>query len=215
MFEIRLNFPFESEINIDENLIQSLNFFFIQLNSNLFNKKNNKNNQKKNFLLNQIILPKINNNFIINTIKFNDFNTNISIEYKKGLDLTIKNSYIKSKKKDIQNIISNTNELINILKNDILNNLFRNIYSLLTSTEIFGNLNEMFNSFKLGYNQFLERPSFTFGILNFMFESIKGSVKSFVGIGIGLAKTIKNLNGINLLEYEIYKGYYDFFTMIY
>jgi hypothetical protein len=42
-----------------------------------------------------------------------------------------------------------------------------------------------------------------------MFESIKGSVKSFVGIGIGLAKTIKNLNGINLLEYEIYKGYYD------
>jgi hypothetical protein len=30
-----------------------------------------------------------------------------------------------------------------------------------------------------------------------------------MGIGIGLAKTIKNLNGRNLLEYEIYKGYYD------
>ena len=213
MYEIRLNFPFESEINIDENLIQSLNFFFIQLNTNLFNKNNKNNNNfknnKKNILLNQIILPKITENFIINTIKFNDFNTNISIEYKKGLDLTIKNSYIKSKKKDIQNIISNSNELINLLKNDILNNLFRNIYSLLTSTEIFGNLNEMFNSFKLGYNQFLERPSFTFGILNFMFEGIKSSVKSFVGIGIGLAKTIKNLNGRNLLEYEIYKGYYD------
>ena len=58
MFAFRLNFPFESEINIDENLIQSLNFFFIQLNSNLFNKNNNKINYKKNFLLNQIFYQK-------------------------------------------------------------------------------------------------------------------------------------------------------------
>ena len=137
-----LNLPYEMSINIDENLFQIFNFFFIQLNNNLLIYQKNQ-NQKTNILLfNTIILPKIQQKYIISSIKLNDFNMNISIEYKKGLDFTIKNSLIKSYKQEIKNLLGTDNEIFKLLKNNLMSSFFNNISSLFASTELFGNFND-------------------------------------------------------------------------
>jgi hypothetical protein len=203
-----LNLPYEMSINIDENLFQIFNFFFIQLNNNLLIYQKNQ-NQKTNILLfNTIILPKIQQKYIISSIKLNDFNMNISIEYKKGLDFTIKNSLIKSYKQEIKNLLGTDNEIFKLLKNNLMSSFFNNISSLFASTELFGNFNDLFNKIKSGYNKIWEKP-FGIGIFNFFFDSFKGGFHSIIGIGKSLGKSIRNINGRDNMEFEIYRGYFD------
>jgi len=203
-----LNLPYEMSINIDENLFQIFNFFFIQLNNNLLIYQKNQ-NQKTNILLfNTIILPKIQQKYIISSIKLNDFNMNISIEYKKGLDFTIKNSLIKSYKQEITNLLGTENEIFKLLKNNLMSSFFTNISSLFASTELFGNFNDLFNKIKSGYNKIWEKP-FGIGIFNFFFDSFKGGFHSIIGIGKSLGKSIRNINGRDNMEFEIYRGYFD------
>ena len=203
-----LNLPYEMSINIDENLFQIFNFFFSQLNNNLLIYQKNQ-NQKTNILLfNTIILPKIQQKYIISSIKLNDFNMNISIEYKKGLDFTIKNSLIKSYKQEIKDLLGTENEIFKLLKNNLMSSFFNNISSLFASTELFGNFNDLYNKIKGGYNKIWEKP-FGIGIFNFFFDSFKGGFHSIIGIGKSLGKTIRNINGKDNMEFEIYRGYFD------
>ena len=188
-----LNLPYEMSINIDENLFQIFNFFFSQLNNNLLIYQKNQ-NQKTNILLfNTIILPKIQQKYIISSIKLNDFNMNISIEYKKGLDFTIKNSLIKSYKQEIKDLLGTENEIFKLLKNNLMSSFFNNISSLFASTELFGNFNDLYNKIKGGYNKIWEKP-FGIGIFNFFFFFFFLCFNSIILILKILGKIIRNIN---------------------
>ena len=113
---------------------------------------------------------------------------NISIEYKKGLDFTIKNSLIKSYKQEIKDLLGTENEIFKLLKNNLMSSFFNNISSLFASTELFGNFNDLYNKIKGGYNKIWEKP-FGIGIFNFFFDSFKGGFHSIIGIGKSLGKT--------------------------
>ena len=89
-----------------------------------------------------------------------------------------------------------------------MSSFFNNISSLFASTELFGNFNDLFNKIKSGYNKIWEKP-FGIGIFNFFFDSFKGGFHSIIGIGKSLGKSIRNINGRDNMEFEIYRGYFD------
>lgn len=205
--EYRINLSYQMSMTIDDNSIQCLNFFLSQLNSN---KKQHSPVSTSSFspklnILNSISLSPLAPIYMINEIKVNDFSINMNIEYKKGLNFTIKNSTIIHKYVQMKNIIGTSKEVYQNLKNNLMSSFFRNMYSLMSSTEIFGNWNDFMKSIRTGYREFRERP-FSFGIINLVYASVKGGVNSFLGIGRSLAKTLRHIQSGNY-NFEIYHQY--------
>ena len=120
---------------------------------------------------------------------FNDFILSFSVEMKKGISLSVKNSKINTNNFKIKNFYGYYNNFIEELRQKMMNNLITNITSLLKSTEIFGNFNQLYTEVTEGFKQFIEKP-FTTGIFSLVYCSIKGGFNSIYGIGRSIGKTL-------------------------
>jgi hypothetical protein len=198
IYSIKLNFPFETEIFIEDSLLQFTRFFFLQLSyPNTNNNKLNRNlKDSKLALVHLLPVRTLENIYNFNSILLNDFSIIFNVEYKKGLSISVKNSKIIHKKSEIKNITGNLNQILNELKNNFMKNFFTNVYNLLKSTELFGNFNGLVQEIKGGFKKFKERP-LTTGIFSLLYASVKGSFSSVYGIGKSLTLSIKNFNRSN------------------
>lgn len=197
--KIRINIPAVTDIDIDENLIQIFNFLLFQINTE------QKNQKLINFdsisLMKSVILLENPPVQIIKEIQIFNFIFNMNIEYKKGINFTIKNSQIKSSNQEIKDVIGKNSQIYSQLKNKFMKTFFSNIYSFFSSTEIFGNFGDFVNSIKLGYKRLTESVYLPVGILGFVSESVGGGLNSILGIGKSI---LKSLHTKNKFDYEIF-----------
>lgn len=197
LFSIKLNFPYETEILIEDSLLQFTRFFFLQLSYPYINNNYFKNlNVSKLALVELLPVRCLENIYNLNSIALNDFSIIFNVEYKKGLSISVKNSKIIHRKSEIKNLTGNFNQVLNELKNNFMKNFFKNVYNLLKSTELFGNFNGLLEEIKGGLKRFKERP-LTTGIFSLLYASVKGSFSSVYGIGKSLTLTIRNFNRSN------------------
>ena len=140
-------------------------------------------------ILDFLMIPNIDPIYTIVEVAFNDFILSFSVEMKKGISLSVKNSKINTKNFKIKNFSGSYNNFIEELRQKMMNNLINNITSLLKSTEIFGNFNQLYNEVTEGIKRFIEKP-FTTGIFSLVYCSIKGGFNSIYGIGRSIGKTL-------------------------
>ena len=197
--KIRINIPVVTDIDIDENLIQIFHFLLFQINAE--QKKQPLINFENISLMKSVILLENSPIQIIKEIQIFNFIFNMNIEYKKGINFTIKNSQIKSSKQEIKDVIGKNGEIYSQLKNKFMRTFFSNIYSFFSSTEIFGNFGDFVNSIKLGYKRLTESSYLPVGIIGFVSESVGGGISSILGIGKSI---LKSLHTKNKFDYEIF-----------
>ncbi len=158
-----------------------------------------------NNIFDNLILPSLKKNLIFFEISLNDFSIKLNIEYKKGLDLSVKNSVIANKSKKIKELICSSELILEEIKNSFFANFFTNLYNLIKGTELFGNYNQFVDEVKCGFEKFKERP-LTTGIFSLFYSSIKGGINSFFGVGKSITNTISlNLNRQKNFNSEIYQ----------
>lgn len=202
----RMNFPCNINIDIDNNIIQIVNFILSQFNSELPSKSIIRMIEPTLLSLFQcVVFTKIQDIEIINEIKINEFTLNMNVEYKKGLNFTIKNSKVKSNKQVIKNIRGTQKEIYLKIKDNFMKQFFSNIYSLFASTEIFGNFNDFVNSIHSGFQKLKESTFNPIGIFGFVYDSFGGGIHSVLGIGKSIFKSIHTKNMFDSEIYNIYK----------
>ena len=202
----RMNFPCNINIDIDNNIIQIVNFILSQFNSELPNKSIIRMIDPTLLSLFQcVVFTKIQDIEIINEIKINEFTLNMNVEYKKGLNFTIKNSKVKSNKQVIKNLRGTQKEIYLKIKDNFMKQFFSNIYSILASTEIFGNFNDFVNSIHSGFQKLKASTFNPIGLFGFVYDSFGGGIHSVLGIGRSIFKSIHTKNLFDSEIYNLYK----------